>query len=127
MGWRLLSVALGGAIGASGRYLLGGFITRLTHEHPFPLGTLVINVSGALVIGVILGGVTGGRLALSPTARSFLTIGVLGGYTTFSSLCWESLEAMRVGDVRMALANVALSLLLGLSACWLGVKLGENL
>jgi CrcB protein len=81
---RLAAVGLGGALGAAGRYLLSGWVAHLTRESPFPYGTLVVNLLGALVLGFFMGATTSGRMALSGNARAFLTIGVLGAFTATS-------------------------------------------
>jgi CrcB protein len=120
-------VLLGGGIGAVARYTLTGWVARQVQPSVFPWGTLVINVSGALVIGLIMGGSGGGRWLLTPDARVFLTAGLLGGYTTFSTFAYETVEALRVGDVRVAVGNVAASVFVGLAACWLGLRIGERL
>jgi fluoride exporter len=124
---RSLAVALGGAVGAVSRYLLSGWVAHLTRESQFPFGTLAVNTSGAFILGVIMAGAGSGRLLVPPTVRTLLTIGVLGGYTTFSTFSYETLAALRVGDVRVALANVGVTVILGLAACWAGLVVGEGL
>lgn len=125
---RSLAVAVGGAIGAVSRYLISGWVAHLTRESPFPFGTLVVNATGAFVLGIIMGGtVSGGRFLMGPTARTFLTIGILGGYTTFSTFSYETIEALRLGDMRVALGNVAATVIVGIAACGLGLALGERL
>ena len=124
---RTLAVALGGAIGAVGRYWISGLISRITAQHPFPFGTLGVNVIGAFILGLVMGTTTSGRLLVSPTARIFLTIGCLGALTTFSTFAYETLEALRSGDLRIALANVGISIIIGLAAAWLGLSLGERM
>ncbi len=120
-------MALGGAIGAVGRYWISGWISRVTAQHPFPFGTLSVNVVGAFLLGLIMGATTSGRFLVSPTARIFLTIGCLGALTTFSTFTYETLEALRSGDFRIALANVGISVIVGLFAAWLGLSLGERM
>lgn len=122
---RLAAVALGGALGAVGRYLLSGWVAHLTRESPFPYGTLSVNLLGALVLGFVMGATTSGRMALSGNARAFLTIGILGAFTTFSTFSYETVQALRLGDLKVGFANLAVSLVLGLAACWLGLKLGR--
>jgi CrcB protein len=125
---RSLAVAVGGAVGAVSRYLVSGWFAHLTRESAFPLGTLVVNATGAFVLGVVMGSTsTGGRFLVGPTARTFLTIGILGGFTTFSTFSYETVEAFRVGDMRVAFANVAATLVVGIAACGLGLALGERL
>jgi CrcB protein len=113
----VLLVALGGALGAMARYGLGGWIHR--YVSTFPAGTLTINVLGCFVIGGVLY-LTVDRPTLSPEARLFLAIGVLGGFTTFSTFGYETFEMLRDGAVVPALANAGASVGLGLLAVWLG-------
>ena len=91
---RVALVGLGGALGAVARYLLGTWIaTRVSPD--FPWSTFLINISGSFLIGVILGLASAGQL--SNEARLFLAVGVLGGYTTFSTFSYESLELLADG------------------------------
>jgi CrcB protein len=124
---RTLAVAVGGAIGAVGRYWISGWISRITAQHPFPFGTLGVNLAGAFILGLIMGATTSGRFLISPTVRILLTIGCLGSLTTFSTFAYETLEALRAGDFRIALANVGVSVVVGLFAAWLGLSLGERI
>ena len=120
---RTLLAGAGGFFGAAARYWLGG----LVHRHldaAFPYGTLVINVSGCFAIG-FLGVMAEERLTLGPDARVFWMIGVLGGYTTFSSFGYETMALLREGSTAPALANVALQVLLGLLAVWGGAVLAR--
>lgn len=124
---RLLAVALGGALGAVSRYAVSGWVSRLTRESPFPYGTLTVNLVGAFLLGLLMGIGSEGRWLLPPAVRVLLGVGFLGGLTTFSTFSYETLEALRVGDFRVALANVGLSLVAALVACWLGLGVGERL
>ena len=118
---RLLWVALGGAIGSSCRYLLDGAVYRLLPA-TFPYGTFIVNVTGCLVFGLLIGAAEN-RLAVGTLARSFVLIGILGGFTTFSSFTFESLELVRAGDWGPAMLNVAGQVTLGLLAMWAGIVL----
>ncbi|MCG6961960.1 MAG: fluoride efflux transporter CrcB [Acidobacteria bacterium] len=122
---RLVAVALGGAVGAVARYALSGWVSAATRSSPFPYGTLSVNVAGAALLGLVMGATTAGRLMISPSWRAFLTIGLLGAFTTFSTFGYETVQAARLGDFRVAFANLAVSLVLGLGACWIGLKLGR--
>ncbi len=124
---RVLAVAAGGAAGAVLRYGVSGWVSRLTQASSFPFGTLAVNLLGAFVLGAVLGSTATGRFLLSPGLRTLVTVGVLGAFTTFSTFTYETVEALRVGDLRVALLNVAVSLAAGLLACWLGLVAGERL
>lgn len=124
---RSLSVALGGALGALGRYWVSGWVGRISSRPIFPWGTFAVNISGAFLLGAFLGYSLSGRHLVSPALRSFVAIGVLGAFTTFSTFSYESMEALRAGDYRIAFGNIFISLFLGLVAVWLGLLLGRNL
>ncbi len=115
-----LFVALGGALGSMARYACSGAAARLLGVG-FPYGTLFVNVTGSYVIGV-LGtlALTGGSALATTNARGFLIVGILGGFTTFSSFSLETLNLARAGNLAGAAANISLSLALCLVAVWLG-------
>jgi CrcB protein len=115
----VLLAGAGGFLGSAARYLVGGWVHRLAPFSGFPLGTLAVNVVGCFVIGV-LGGWIDGRQLFSPEARVFLLIGVLGGFTTFSSFAYETLALTRDAQFGRALVNVTAQVVLGLGAAWLG-------
>jgi len=113
-------IAAGSAIGGVGRYWCQGAAARLAGE-TFPWGTLVVNVAGAFLIGLIAT-LTGpdGRLFAGAGARPFLMAGILGGFTTFSAFSLETLDLMRDGEWLLAGANALGSVALCLLAVWLG-------
>ncbi len=120
----VLLVALGSAVGGVARYWLSGLVASRVGEI-FPWGTLVVNVLGSMLIGLFAGLHDSARMALTPEARSFLMIGVMGGFTTFSSFSLQTLQRMQEGDWLRAIANVGLSLLFCLSAVALGYWLAR--
>jgi fluoride exporter len=121
-----LFIALGSALGGVARHWLGAFTAQRWGE-AFPLGTLLANVSGSFCIGLlfVLTG-PGDRWAVSPELRNGLLVGVLGGYTTFSSFSLQTLHLARDGQWLAAGLNVILSLALCLGAVWLGFALGQT-
>ncbi len=120
----VLYVALGGAIGAAARYLAGLWIVARLGAG-FPWGTFFVNVTGSFLIGIILVWVEEGTLPAE--ARLFLAIGILGGYTTFSSFSYETLQLLNGGDVVPVLLNAFGQLLTGLLAVYLGVVFARSL
>ena len=116
--WVIGWVAAGGAIGSAARYLLAGLVHRFTSAY-FPYGTFAVNMFGCLAFGVIFG-LTEQRFVISPAARAFLLIGVLGGFTTFSSYAFESFQLIRDAQYLRASVNVAGQAVLGLVCFWLG-------
>lgn len=116
---RILLVGLGGFVGSILRYLVSGYVQDWTGSASFPFGTLAVNVLGCLIIGSLtqLGEARG---LLTPETRALVVIGVLGGFTTFSSFGNETLALARDGENLYALANIAANVLVGLGAVWLG-------
>jgi fluoride exporter len=113
-------VAIGGALGSMARYGCSGFVARLIGA-TFPFGTLVVNVSGAVVIGFFAAlSLPEGRFLVPPSGRLFVMTGICGGYTTFSTFSLETLNLMRDGEWFMAFANIMLSVVLCMVAVWLG-------
>jgi CrcB protein len=113
-------VAIGGAVGSVSRFWLSGAVAQNFGE-TFPAGTLLVNISGSLVIG-FFAAVTGpdGRIWASPSFRQFFMIGVLGGYTTFSSFSLQTLALARDGEWLFATLNATGSFVLCLLAVWAG-------
>lgn len=123
---RLVLVGLGGMIGTLLRYGAGGMIARWKGGATFPLETLVVNVAGCLAIG-FLAGLSETRAIFTPSARSFLFIGLLGGFTTFSTFGYETFQLLRDGQLGAGLGSVALQVTLGLGAVWAGDVLARLL
>lgn len=123
-----LWVALGGALGSAGRYWLNGLVSeKFSAAATFPLGTLLINVSGSFLIGVFAAlTVPEGRM--DPQSRAFATqlvmVGVCGGYTTFSSFSLQTLNLLREREWLYAGGNVLFSVVFCMVAVWLGWLLG---
>lgn len=117
----LVLVGLGGFFGSIGRYLFGQIIFRLI-EPVYPLSTLLVNLLGSFFIGVIYGIIEKGAL-LSDEWRIFLTVGLLGGFTTFSTFTIESVMLLRDGEYLTMLSYAFLTLIPGLLLCFLGIAL----
>jgi CrcB protein len=115
----LLIVALGGALGSVARYKLSGFVLHHTLDWRFPAGTFAVNVIGCLVAGV-LAGLAERYDFLGAEARLLLFTGVLGGFTTFSAFGLETVFLLKRGEFAVAAANVAVSVIAGIAALWIG-------
>ena len=120
---RYLLVVVGGGIGSLARYLAGSAITT-RFGSVFPLGTMVINITGSFLIGLLMT-LLSERLP-HPNWRLLLVVGFLGGYTTFSSFEWETFSAVRAGGFWIGLMNVVGSVGLGYAAVWLGALLATR-
>ena len=124
-GTDLVLVGAGGAIGSVVRYLVSGFVQRADLWGSFPAGTLSVNLIGCTVIG-ILGGLSDSRYLFPSGARLFVFIGILGGFTTFSTLSFETVALLRGGEAAKATLNAGASLLLCLVGTWLGYGLASR-
>ncbi|MGH8102262.1 MAG: fluoride efflux transporter CrcB [Chthoniobacterales bacterium] len=113
-------VMLGGAFGTGARFWVSGFVAQRMGE-VFPLGTLVVNVSGSFLVG-FFAALTDpqGPFLVSPSFRQFFMIGVFGGYTTFSSFSLQTFDLVRDGDWLKAGLNALLSFSCCVAAVWLG-------
>lgn len=112
-------VALGGAVGSVSRYLLGTWIQSASRSIDFPFGTLSVNLIGCFVIG-FLSQLAEARGVFTPETRALVFIGVLGGFTTFSSFGNDTLNLLRAGETLNALLNAGANVILGLALVWLG-------
>jgi CrcB protein len=115
----VLYVALGGALGSISRYLLGTWTQSLSKSIDFPYGTLTVNLIGCFVIG-FLSQLVETRGAFAPEERAFVFIGILGGFTTFSSFGNDTINLLRDGETFNALANIGANVIVGLLLVWLG-------
>jgi fluoride exporter len=111
-------IAVGGALGSVCRYLLATAVQRYSSPF-FPYGTFVVNILGCLAFGIIMGAARQ-RFVLGPSERAFLLIGVLGGFTTFSTFTYETFALLQDGELVRAFANAAGQLVVGLVALWAG-------
>jgi CrcB protein len=120
----IVGVAMAGAAGALARYALGGWIAERLPVS-FPWDTLVVNVTGSFVLGLLFV-LTTERFAVSPPLRAALTIGFVGAYTTFSTFSLETFRLLEDGAWWLAVANVASSIAFGLVAVAAGVAVGRS-
>jgi fluoride exporter len=119
-------VALGGALGSAFRYMLSNAVARFAGE-AMPWGTLLVNVVGSFVIGwFAIATTTGGRVAATPEFRTFVMVGVCGGFTTFSSFSLQTLALFEDGEPLRASANILLSVALCLASVWLGTGVASG-
>ena len=118
-----LAVAVGGALGSLARHFVNLEIAH-RFERVVPWATFTVNIVGCLVIGVLAGRIASGRLALSPLLRTFVFVGVLGGFTTFSSFGLDTFTLGHGGDHAAAAWNIIGQVGLGLGGVWLGYYMG---
>jgi CrcB protein len=118
-----LAVAFGGALGSMARHGVNLFFAH-TLERAVPYATATVNLIGSAVIGLLAALIATGRLHLSTQARTFVFVGILGGFTTFSSFMLDTLTLSHGSDRGLAIANVAVQTLFGLAAVWGGYRFG---
>jgi CrcB protein len=121
----MLLVAVGGALGSVGRYLLSGWALHHASEWRFPLGTFLVNVSGCLLVG-ILGGLVVKHEMFSADIRLFLFTGIAGGFTTYSAFGLETFYLLRRGEALVAGGYVASSVIAGLLLLWAGFAVASR-
>jgi fluoride exporter len=115
----VLFVGVGGFIGSASRYLLGNYVQQVSKSVDFPYGTLVVNLIGCFTIG-FLSQLAEARGVFNSQTRALVFVGLLGGFTTFSSFGNETLNLARDGQMFSALANIGANVLLGLVMVWIG-------
>lgn len=123
--WTYVAVAVGGAVGCCARLGVTQAV-RTVYGRDFPLATLVINVLGCLLVGFLFFA-TLERLNVSPAMRAAIITGGLGGFTTFSTFAMESVLLIENGETARAVLYVALSVVLGLTAAFMGAYIGRSL
>jgi len=121
---QILFIAAGGAVGAVMRYLVSGWAYAILGDG-FPWGTLVVNLTGAFLIGFLWQLFE--YFPISPQMRNLIFIGGLGAFTTFSTFAFETLNLIRAGDTRLGLANILVLDVVGILLGLLGVILGRML
>jgi CrcB protein len=118
-------VGAGGFIGAIFRYGLSGVVQRSASLAAFPYGTLVVNMLGCLLIGITVGAIDSRQL-VHPELRSFVLVGLLGGFTTYSTFGLETFALLRDADFLRAAGNVLIHVVLGLALVWIGYSLASK-
>ena len=121
----ILLVGVGGFFGAVMRYVVTNWVQDFFHVLSFPYGTLTVNLLGCLIIG-LLGGLSESRNLLNQEARALLFIGVLGGFTTFSTFGYETVQLLRDGQSLAAFSNIGLQVCMGLVAVWIGYSISQT-
>jgi CrcB protein len=121
-----LAVGIGGFVGAIARYSTGLLFERMLGLTAFPYATLIVNVAGCLMIG-LLGGVADHHGFMSPTIQLLLIVGLLGGFTTYSAFGYQTISLVHEGKVLLSVVNVFAHLLAGLGAVFVGELIGKRI
>ncbi|MBC8183299.1 fluoride efflux transporter CrcB [candidate division KSB1 bacterium] len=122
--FKLFLVGLGGFLGSILRYVTSGFILRILEKPYFPYGTLVVNILGCFLIG-FLSGLSESKQLFNPETRTFIFIGFLGGFTTFSTFGYEVFNFARDGQLLSSLSNLVLHMVLGIGGVWFGYSMSK--
>lgn len=120
---QVLLVGTGGALGSVSRFLMSGAVQRLSGSLHFPYGTLAVNLLGGFLLGLVMELARPG--IVSPQVRLFLTVGFLGGFTTFSTYTYESVRLLEKGEYLVATTNLVGSVVVGVTFTLLGLLLGR--
>jgi fluoride exporter len=121
---KYVMVGIGGFIGAIARFVLGSYIGNRFGTR-FPYGTFVINITGSFLLGIVMTLLVE-KTDASPTWSYLVPIGFIGAYTTFSTFEYETFRTVQDGQLLVAFANVALSVIVGFGALWAGVVVGRT-
>ncbi len=116
--YQYIAVGIGGCLGSIARYWLSGLVQRSSNGE-FPFGTLAVNVLGCLILGAVMGLVEYRQL-FGPNVRLLLTVGILGGFTTFSTFGYESFVMLRDNEFLLAIGNVTANVATGVAAVLAG-------
>jgi CrcB protein len=119
-----LVIGVGAALGGIARHAINQAVHGRVPGATFPAGIFLVNVVGSAAIGVLAGLLAANRLEMSPNARAFVFVGILGGFTTFSSFSLDTLALARDGHLGQALANAGGQVGLSLLAVWIGYRVG---
>lgn len=123
---KIIYIGLGGFVGASLRYVIGGWVHRMIDKPWLPYGTFAVNMLGCFFIGFIIG-LSESRQFITPEVRLFIVTGLLGSLTTFSTYALESFNLYRDGQVVASLVNIGMHVIVGLLCVVLGVALSRVL
>jgi len=121
---KLLLLIAGGAIGTTARYMVSGWAHRFT-DGTFPTGTLAVNLIGSLLIGLLWGFFE--TLNISSNTRTFIFIGILGSFTTFSSFSLETLNLFREGEIKLAVINIFANNIFGIALAVIGFVMAKGM
>lgn len=123
--YRILLLALVGAMGTISRYAFAGFAQKLSGAASFPIGTLAVNAAGCLLFGIIWS-LYEGRI-ISPEARLIILVGFMGAFTTFSTFAFETSQFLRDGQIGFAALNIIVQNVSGIAVFFLGLFIGRIL
>ena len=116
----IIYIGAGGFIGAVSRYLISKYLNNIMPS--FPLGTLAVNIAGSLIIGFVIYSITLGK-NISPEMRDFITIGIIGGFTTMSTFAYESFRLLELNQLWLFILNIFFNIVLCIGSVYAGKEL----
>lgn len=122
--FKLLLVGFGGFLGSILRYITSGFVFRILGKPYFPYGTLFVNILGCFLIG-FFSGLSENKQLFNPETRTFIFIGLLGGFTTFSTFGYEVFTFARDGQIISSLTNIVFQIIFGIGGVWFGYSMSK--
>lgn len=125
--WAWISVAVGGALGSMARHGVNRFVLHAWPDWQWPAATMFVNITGSIIYGLLAGFLTGRVFPLSGPWREFLFVGILGGYTTFSTFSFDTMNLLRAGHTGQALISVGAQVLVGVAGLYAGFVIAERL
>ncbi|MBL4791043.1 MAG: fluoride efflux transporter CrcB [Kordiimonadaceae bacterium] len=120
----VFAIAAGGAVGALLRFYVAGHVVKLLGDNGFPYGTFAVNVIGSLVMGVLITALAV-KFEAAPELRGFLTVGILGSFTTFSTFSLETALLIQRGEWHLAMMYIVGSVVVGVLALFAGMWIGK--
>jgi CrcB protein len=121
---KLFLVGIGGFLGSILRYITSGIVFRIMWKPYFPYGTLFVNILGCFLIG-FFSGLSESKQLFNPETRAFIFLGLLGGFTTFSTFGYEVFNFARDGQIISSLSNLAFHIVLGIGGVWFGYSISK--
>lgn len=124
--WMWIVVAAGGAIGSMARHGVNRFVFHTWPHFQFPAATMFVNATGSIVYGVLVGILAGGVIPAGGYWREFLFVGLLGGYTTFSTFSFDTMNLLKTGNAAAAVLNVVAQVVVSVGGLYAGLVLAER-
>ena len=121
-----IAIGVGGALGSMARHAVNVLVHQRWSVPRFPIGTVIVNVTGCCIIGLLAGLVISGRLPMRLHWREFVFVGLLGGFTTFSTFGLDTVVLIRSGDMTQAMTNILLQVLGGLGGVYISLVIAER-
>ena len=125
--WSWIAVGVGGALGSMARFGVNRMAQLWWESGSFPIATTVVNLSGSVAYGLFIGAISTGAVVVRPEWRDFILIGLLGGFTTFSTFSFETWAVLRSGNTAAAVTSVAIQMIGGVAGLALGFAISRQL